>query len=51
MTDLSKDAPRTDSLPLSPDFSGWLAGQDASLALGTYQAGRLVMMGVRRLDS
>lgn len=34
-------------LLLSPDFSGWLEGQRVSLALTTYQAGRLVMIGRR----
>ncbi|MDP2258808.1 MAG: TIGR03032 family protein [Caulobacter sp.] len=34
-------------LLLSPGFSDWLAGQGASLALTTYQAGRLVMVGRR----
>jgi uncharacterized protein (TIGR03032 family) len=34
-------------LLFSPDFSGWLARAGASIALTTYQAGRLVMVGRR----
>ena len=34
-------------LLFSPDFSGWLGRAGASIALTTYQAGRLVMVGRR----
>ena len=42
-----RPAPVGPLLLLSPGFSDWLAGQGASLALTTYQAGRLVMIGRR----
>jgi len=50
MNNTSTSAPRPAAGPLlllSRGFSDWLAGQGASLALTTYQAGRLVMIGRR----
>lgn len=44
MTDSAAPGPM---LLFSPDFSGWLAKAGASIALTTYQAGRLVMVGRR----
>jgi uncharacterized protein (TIGR03032 family) len=44
-------APATDAkgplLRVSPGFTEWLASSDCSLALSTYQAGRLIMIGRR----
>lgn len=40
-------APPGPLLMLSPGFTDWLKGQGASVALTTYQAGRLVMIGRR----
>jgi hypothetical protein len=34
-------------LRISPGFIEWLASSDCSLALSTYQAGRLIMIGWR----
>src|SRR5690242_3096940 len=34
----------------SPDFAGWLAGQNVSLAISTYQTAKLFLIG-RRADN
>jgi len=44
----AEEAPSTQSAPvmlLSQGFSGWLAANDCSVALTTYQAGRLFLIG------
>jgi uncharacterized protein (TIGR03032 family) len=41
------DKARTPILLASPGFTGWLAEQGLGLALSTYQAGRLILLGLR----
>jgi len=46
ITSPSEAAAKGPILLASPGFTAWLAGAGASLALSTYQAGRLMFLGL-----